>query len=236
MENGEQHWIVGPGKRRRLIKDRSGYRTGMLEVQGVAGSDGRRTLWSVRCDCGAVKVWPFENLTKGNKSCGCSRGKMIGQANTTHGLTKHSAYQVWNCMRQRCTLPNHRAWKNYGGRGITVCDAWMRSFDAFWADMGPTWAPGLELDRRNNNSGYSPENCHWVTRRDNIRNKRNNVVLPTPNGPMPLWQAVEVSGIGKTTLHYRLKHNWPAERMFDKPHPQNRCTTSSTADPTTALP
>jgi hypothetical protein len=64
-------------------------------------------------------------------------------------------------MRQRCTLPSNRAWKNYGARGIRICSEWARSFAAFWVDMGPTWAPGLELDRSDNNGNYEPGNCQW---------------------------------------------------------------------------
>lgn len=236
MDSGATRLIPSPGKHRRLIKDRSGYRVGMLTVLGPSRSDGRRTLWNVRCDCGREVEWPFEALAKGNKSCGCSRYKLIGESNRTHGLAKHPAYQVWNCMRQRCTRPNHRAWKNYGGRGIRVCDAWLRSFEAFWADMGPTWRPGLELDRRDNDGNYEPGNCRWVSAKENTRNSRNRTAIPTPFGPMRLWEAVEMSGIGKTTLCYRASNNWPAERMFDKPDARNRCSTSSTPAPTTASP
>lgn len=79
-------------------------------------------------------------------------------------------------MKRRCLDPNHPAYHNYGGRGITVCPEWVESFESFWETMGPTWKKGLDIDRIDNSSGYSPSNCHWATRPVNSRNKRTSVV------------------------------------------------------------
>jgi len=141
-------------------------------------------------------------------------------------MSKHPVYGVWRGMIDRCKLPSHQAWGRYGGRGITVCPQWTE-FEVFWADMQTGYGPGLELDRRDNSLGYSPENCRWVTSQVNCRNRRSETLIQTPNGPLPLWQAAEVSGIGKTTLSYRHQHNWPAARMFDKPDVSNRMSLTS---------
>ena len=224
MTNGSKLGRLPTDKPHHRTKDRVGYRTHMLEVVAYGGSDGRRTLWRVRCDCGVEKLMEFSALTKGTKSCGCSRWQMISTANRTHGMTKHPAYQVWKCMRQRCTIPTHRAWKNYGGRGIRVCAEWLESFENFWRDMGESFAVGLELDRKDNNGDYSPENCRWVTARENTRNKRSCVYIRTPYGPMRVWDAVEASGLKKSTLFYRQATGVPAEKMFDPPNARRRFT------------
>jgi hypothetical protein len=139
----------------------------------------------------------------------------------THGMSRHPAYAVWRSMKNRCELDTHHAWHNYGGRGITVCGRW-HLFKNFWADMGETYKPGLSLERTDNNLGYCPQNCQWVTPRQQARNTRSNRMIKTPQGEMLLIEASELSGIGMTTLLYRHAVGWEPERMFDKPLPTSR--------------
>ena len=95
---------------------------------------------------------------------------------TAYGiLATHPFYACWYNLIQRCTDSEHPAWARYGGRGITVCEAW-RNFGAFQKDMFSTWRAGLELDRIDNNSGYSPENCRWATRAQQCQNKENTIL------------------------------------------------------------
>lgn len=209
----------------------------MLEIVGYAGSDGRKSLWDVRCDCGNIVVMDFSSLSKGTKSCGCSTKKLVSQANVRHGLSKHPAYAVWRSMKARCTNPNHKAYKNYGGRGISVCSRWLESVENFWADMGSSYRRGLELDRVDNNGNYEPANCRWATVRLNTCNKRNNKYIKTPLGEMLLCEASKISGIGHTTLSYRASKNVPAAEIFNPPNKKkslagkSKSTTSSNLDP-----
>lgn len=219
---------------RKNATDWTGYRYSYLEIIGpsLERDNHGRVKWLAKCTCGRVKPMDIRDLLKSEKkgrpiSCGCMKRKLIAQANTTHGMTSHSAYGVWHSMVQRCTEPSHPAWKNYGGRGITVCDRWLHSFKNFWDDMGPTYEPdfALDLDRGDNNAGYSPENCRWVTRTVNCRNKRNTRYVIFRGREMLVKELAENSGIGYTTLLYRLSHGCPPDRLIDEPDPGNRFTT-----------
>jgi len=90
----------------------------------------------------------------------------------SHGMSRHPMYFVWRSMRRRCDSPNSKYYNDYGGRGISVCDSWNRSFINFYNDMGDTYLDGLEIDRIDNNGGYNKDNCRWATRSTNIANRR----------------------------------------------------------------
>lgn len=207
-------------------KDITGKRSHFLTAEAYAGSDGKKSLWRVRCDCGKTLIMPATEFLKGKwKSCGCKRRELISASRRTHGMSKHPAYAVWRSMIDRCHLPTHHAWKNYGGRGIQVCKAWQ-TFEGFWADMGPSYRPGLTLDRIDVNGNYTPDNCRWVTPKKQNRNRRNNRYIQTPWGRMTVSEASERSGIGVTTLLYRLNAGVPANLLFQPPDVTNRFTTS----------
>ena len=188
-----------------------------------------KARWVCRCICGREVTYASVDITRKRhpvKSCGCLRNRLIGESSTTHGMSKHPAWEVWHSMKQRCNDPNHPAYHNYGGRGITVCDEWQHSFENFWQDMGSTYQRGLELDRRDNNKGYSPENCRWVPRKINVRNRRSNRFIETPLGRMTVAEYAERTGIGVTTLLYRISHGWAPELLCAPPDVRNVCTTS----------
>src|SRR6478609_2685459 len=198
-------------------KDLTGLRSHSLTALRYVGSDGRKSLWIVRCDCGVEKTMPGTELTKGQlKSCGCQKGPALAARQRTHGMSRHPAFAVWRSMLDRCRLPTHQAWHNYGGRGITVCPEWQ-DFTTFWADMGPTYQSGLTLDRIDNSAGYSAGNCRWTTPKEQSRNTRRNRRIETPWGLMTVSEASERSGIGVTTLLYRLASGAPASTIWSTP-------------------
>lgn len=185
--------------------------------------------WLVRCVCGKeyeVDAGDIIRRRYPTKSCGCQRGNLIRESRKTHGMSRHPAFGVWYSMKQRCEDPNHRAYRNYGGRGISVCPEWSASFESFWRDMGPTYHSGLDLDRINNNKGYSPQNCRWAERKTNARNRRVCRIIDTPFGQMTVSELCEKTGIGETTMLYRLDHGWPTESLCAKPDARNLSTTS----------
>ena len=188
-------------------------------------SNGKKRYWRFQCVCGTQCVKVGTDVRKevkrgGTPNCGCMTKQLISKRNQTHGMSKHPAFAVWRSMLDRCRLPSHQAWKNYGGRGITVCERWQQAFTNFWADMGPSYQRGLDLDRINNDGPYSPENCHWVARRGNSMNKRNT------ERRVDVMALSKATGISHTTLYYRLAHGWPLEQLTIPPSPKNRCTTS----------
>lgn len=178
-----------------------------------------KASWWVRCECGKEKRVDASNLTRKNhptRSCGCWMKEQIRAAIQTHGMSHHPAYAVWRSMVDRCRLPTHQAWKNYGGRGIRVCPRW-ENFESFWSDMRDTYVSGLCLERKDNEKGYSPENCCWASYTAQNSNRRDNRMIHTPWGRITLKEASRKSGIGYTTLLYRLDNKVPMAHMFDKP-------------------
>jgi hypothetical protein len=124
-----------------------------------------------------------------------------------------SFYRRWSDMRYRCSNPNFAVYKNYGGRGITVCDRWQ-TFANFYADMFPSYVKGMQLDRIDNSKGYSPENCRWATSKQNNRNRQSNVWIETPDGPMVLAEAAEKYGIRSDTLRRRVQRGVNVAVLF----------------------
>lgn len=137
--------------------------------------------WKCRCDCGKTVTVQRSNLKSGGtKSCGCLQKEISIKVNTKHGMSRTIEYITWDSMLQRCNNPKTIGYKNYGFRGITICDKWL-NFDGFFEDMG--FKPkGLTLERRNNDLGYCKENCYYATPTEQARNqrvqKRNKTGIP----------------------------------------------------------
>lgn len=156
-------------ERTTTLIDLTGQRFGALQVWCRLPNRGRAVYWFCACDCGATAECSSGNLRGGkSRSCGCVR--------TKHGGWKSKEYASWRHMRQRCDNPEHTAYHNYGGRGIAYCAAWD-DFAVFLSDMGAAPAGGT-LERIDNNKGYAPDNCRWVTKKEQGRNRRTNKLAP----------------------------------------------------------
>ncbi|WP_109369034.1 hypothetical protein [Ochrobactrum soli] len=198
-----------------ILLDLTGQQFGRL-IAIARDPTARPTRWSCRCECGNTKVAATNDLRQGKtKSCGCLRVEVTGGKNRTHGLRQHPLYDVWQSIKDRCLNPNNPQFKDYGGRGIKICDEWAHDGAAFiaWAEANG-YRAGLIIDRENNNWGYSPENCRFVTRKTSNRNKRNTNYIDTHLGRMMLAEAVEISGLGRDTIRRRLKLGWPASKIL----------------------
>jgi len=170
----------------------------------------QRNEWLCRCECGTeVVVKGFKLLSGNNKSCGCLKRSVLGDATRKHGMAnsrltgyKSRAYGVWQALRDRCSNPNRKDYHRYGGRGITVCERWAHSFENFYADMGDP-SVGLTLERIDNNKGYAPENCRWDTRLSQTRNSTQikRIVLAGVERPLREW--LEHFRLSKHTYYRR---------------------------------
>lgn len=214
------------GKLHHNTRDLTGRRFGALVALKRSHTNGKKWLWVYECDCGNECAKVGADVSKelkrgGTPNCGCLTARLQSKPKT-HGMSRHPAYAVWRSMCDRCRLPSHQAWKNYGARGITVCTRWQESFENFWADMGPAYAEGLTLDREDNDKGYSPQNCRWVTMRVQANNRRENHIIETPWGAMTVSQAARRAGINHTTILYRIAAGWPTDQLLREPHRSNR--------------
>ncbi|SOY79980.1 conserved hypothetical protein [Cupriavidus taiwanensis] len=152
------------------LRDLTGAECGSLKVVSIGRKNGHHQYWLCICACGETKEVRSDVITgKKQKSCGCT------SKNRRHGMAGTSVYNVWQNMLRRCRDPKNRAYQDYGGRGITVCERWL-IFENFYADMGDI-PPSKTLDRINNSLGYSPENCRWATIHEQARNTRSNRMI-----------------------------------------------------------
>ncbi|MGE0190252.1 MAG: hypothetical protein AB7Q04_13325 [Steroidobacteraceae bacterium] len=154
-----------------LYRELSGQTFGRLTALNNTTEIGKHPkLWNCLCECGRyVLVRNFHLLSGHTKSCGCIR-KEKGNA-LRHGMSQTRTYRIWVHMIQRCHNKNRPRYKDYGGRGIKVCDKWRESFDCFFADMGEC-PENQTIDRINNNGDYCKKNCKWSTYKEQMTNKR----------------------------------------------------------------
>ena len=199
--------------------DLTGQRFGLLTVLKRHGHSGNEVTWLCKCDCGKESVVMGEALRRGKtKSCGCLRRLHIVEANTKHGLVHTPLYRIWSNAKSRCFDVNCKSYKNYGGRGITVCDEWKDDFQAFydWA-MANGYKEGLSIDRIDNNGNYEPSNCRWTTVKEQSNNRRNNRYLEFRGEKKTASQWAELLGIKTSTIYSRLKYGWSVEETLTKP-------------------
>src|SRR5215467_15542474 len=182
-------------------------------------SDGN-AYWTCQCSCPAktIKDCAASTLThRTSKSCGCLRDEMLPLLHRTHGMTKTPEYKAWQQMFVRCYSPKAKSFKDYGARGITVCTQWHGSFETFFADMGPRPTPQHSLERLNNNQGYTPDNCHWVTMKQQGNNRRTNRLM-THNGlTKTLTQWAESTGQSLQGFRQRLLAGMSFEEALTTP-------------------
>lgn len=171
----------------------------------------RRAAWLCKCDCGNTKIIRESSLTDGTtKSCGCLQRELLSKRAGKHYGFGTRLYNIWNSMRQRCNNPNHKAYNNYGGRGIAVCSEWD-DYSAFreWAikqgyDINAKRGV-FTLDRIDVNKGYSPSNCRFISMSNQSNNKRKTIIITYNNETHPLKEWADILGMKYCTLWKQYK-------------------------------
>lgn len=200
-----------------------GQRSGLLTVIGgefwatINRSASRSRHVMCRCDCGKANVVSSYYIkSRQTRSCGCA----TGGPPKIHGLCSHPLYGTWHNMVARCHYIKAANYKYYGGRGITVCDEWRSGPDAFikWA-MVHDWRADFQLDRINNEKGYSPNNCRFVDRKMNNRNTRSNrwETLWGERKTVAEWIEDDRCEVSASTLRNRLKEGMPFAKAMTMP-------------------
>ena len=191
-------------------------------IERVENNKYGNSVWLCQCDCGKQLRVRGDSLIKGNtKSCGCLRTEKVIERAKTHGKTNTKCYMEWANMKARCYNPNNKQYKDYGGRGITICDSWLNDFEAFYnyiSTLPHFNEKGYTLNRIDNNGNYEPNNVEWADSITQANNKRNNHLI-TYNGKtqsLSQW-AIEI-GLNRSTLEQRInKYHWSIEKALTTP-------------------
>lgn len=187
-------------------KNLVGQRFGRWLVTAYGGPGTSGATWVCACDCGTARRVNANALLAGwSESCGCL-AREVNSQRATHGHTKGGkqspTFVVWHSMLGRCRNPKHLSYENYGGRGIKVCERW-ESFASFLEDMGDR-PKGMTLDRLDNNGDYCPQNCRWISMKENSNNRRNNRLLTLHGKTHTVAQWAALTGLPEGTIRARL--------------------------------
>lgn len=211
-------------------KDLTGQRFGRLVVLGPIGHDsGGKIMWECLCDCQNIVVVQGGNLRqKFTQSCGCLHKNMMSRKFKTHGMAGSPLYRIWQNIIERCFKPTNESYKNYGGRGITICDEWRHDFQAFYDHVSKLehyGENGYSIDRINNLTGnYEPGNLRFATATEQSRNRRTNHMITYEGETKCLSDWTDSTGIHKPTIYRRIKQQgWSMDRALNEtPKPNKR--------------
>lgn len=198
--------------------DLTGKKFGRLTVVSRTNRDKTRHIcWLCRCDCGKEKIVRGSRLQNGEtQSCRCFQIEKATKHGHYTANEQSKEYRAWNHMIQRCTNPNYQYYRNYGGRGIGVCEEWLK-FPNFLRDMGKSPDDGHSLERKNNDKGYCKENCCWATSKQQGRNKRNNIFTMYNGEKRLIIELAEQFGISYAVLKSRINRGWHTRRALTAP-------------------
>ena len=199
-------------KDKSKVHDLTGQKFGLLTVIGLAETDTRKTYWVCKCDCGNMKTVRSDSLLCGAiKSCGCIKRRQ-DEVNLTknhrHRMSGTRIYQEWQGMKGRCYNKGNARYANWGGRGIEVCEQWRNSFENFYAwAMANGYQDDLTIDRIDNNGDYCPENCRWVSQKEQSRNRRSNINITIGNSTRTLIEWCEIFQVDYADVNARYHRN-----------------------------
>lgn len=206
------------------FNDITGIKTGLLTA--LRATDERTksgaVIWIFKCDCGGTKKTDYQPVKAGRiKSCGCLYYK--------HGMTKNRLYNIWVNMRQRCANPKSTKYKNWGGKGVKVCEEWDNSFVSFsnWA-LKSGYSSNLTIDRIDNDGDYTPENCQWATYKHQARNRKGTRKITANGETMLLCEWAEATGLSRSKIALRIdRYGYTPEQALELE--VGRCVSATSA-------
>lgn len=202
--------------------DLTGKRFDRLVVECIALKKNNRVYWKCKCDCGNfINVLAYNLTKKQTRSCGCYNKEKAKERMTKHGLSRHPLFSIWKAIKRRCYDTKSTSYKNYGGRGITVCDEWKNSYINFynWAMSNGYKNEKLKsgknkwtIDRINNNGNYEPSNCRWTT--DLVQSQNTRIVrkFNVFGEILTIEEMCKKYNINKYCLRTRIARNWDIEK------------------------
>lgn len=195
--------------------DLTGRRFNKLTVLRRVPADNGVTRWECVCDCGNITTVRGSNLKNGSvKSCGC----LLHEKHNTSHMSHTRLANVYYKMKYRCTDPKNRAFKDYGARGITICEEWINPDNFYEWALNNGYKVGLTIDRIDNNKGYCPDNCRWTTAKEQANNRRSCVLFTYNGKTQNLSQWCNELGLNYKLIHNRLfKLKWSFEKAVSEP-------------------
>jgi hypothetical protein len=206
------------------MKNEINNRYGRLLVIAKEPNIGKLAAWLCQCDCGNKKIIRGASLRNGyTKSCGCMLKEHSAKISYNVSSKRKLPYsdirikrQILSNMKRRCYNSKSKDYKNYGGRGIIICDEWLNSNEVFykWLDDN-NYQLGLQINRIDNDGNYEPINCDLIKPKENARNKRTNVIIEWNDETKTLVEWAEILKINENTLWYRIfRSKWTVEQAF----------------------
>lgn len=186
-------------------------------VERIANSPSGKVRWRCCCDCGRQVIATGSDIRSGHTvSCGCWKREKTSLRSYIHGQKLTIEYNSWCAAKQRCYYPKSAKFKDYGARGITMCDEWRNDFTAFLRDMGPR-PEGTTLERTDNDGSYCPANCKWATAKEQTRNMRRNRWITFKGETLCITDWEKRLGFYKDSIRQRLQNGWTTEKALTTP-------------------
>lgn len=191
----------------------------VIDLAYIGSGKSKKAYWNCVCYCGKEFVVESDKLRSGHtRSCGCLKAKSFGDRKRTHGDTGRRLYRIWKGMRDRCNNSNSKRFKDYGGRGISICNEWddYRKFKSWAINNG--YSDDLSIERIDVNGNYCPENCKWIPLSEQCLNKQDTIWLEYRGERKQLKVWCKELGLDYAKVAQRLKPmGWSVERAFETP-------------------
>jgi len=199
----------------------SGRIFGRLTALSVERSHPRYDMWRCRCECGVESIARATHLTAGKiRSCGCLMKDLMSETRSTHGCSRIGKmtpeYSVWRGIKCRTRNTRTKSYKNYGGRGIEMCNRW-NDFTNFLSDMGPRPSKNHSIDRIDVNGNYEPDNCRWATMKEQMRNTRKSHLISFRGKTQCIAAWADEVGMSQDLVWNRIRYGWSPERALTEP-------------------